>query len=62
MRRIELSAEAARRAVDLRKELRLDLPDALARAGADHEGGILVTRNTKDFERGDPRIRVPYGG
>ncbi|MBM3955729.1 MAG: type II toxin-antitoxin system VapC family toxin [Planctomycetes bacterium] len=62
MRRIDLTAEVARRAVDLRRALRVKLPDAIVLASADREGCILVTRNTKDFDRDDPRIRVPYGG
>lgn len=60
MRRIELSADIARRAVELRRELRLKLPDAIVLATADREGCILVTRNAKDFDAGDPRVRVPY--
>lgn len=60
MRRIELSVEIARRAVDLRQVLRLKLPDAIVLATADREGCILVTRNAKDFDPSDPRVRVPY--
>ncbi|MFM9060009.1 MAG: PIN domain-containing protein [Planctomycetaceae bacterium] len=60
MRRIELSAEIARRAVELRRLLRLKIPDAIVLATADKEGCILVTRNGKDFDPNDPRIRVPY--
>ena len=60
MRRIELSADIARRAVDLRRQLKIRLPDAIVLATADWEGCILVTRNTKDFSQTDPRIRVPY--
>ncbi len=60
MRRIELSAAIARRAVDVRRQLQIRLRDAIVLATADHEGCILVTRNTKDFSRADPRIRVPY--
>jgi predicted nucleic acid-binding protein len=60
MRRIELSAEIARRAVELRRLLRLKIPDAIVLATADKEGCILVTRNAKDFDPDDPRIRVPY--
>lgn len=60
MRRVELSAEIARRAVDLRRMLRLKLPDAIVLATADREGCILVTRNAKDFDPNDPRVRVPY--
>jgi predicted nucleic acid-binding protein len=58
--RIELSEEVARRAVELRRELRLKLPDAVILASAEVEGCILVTRNTQDFPKGDPRIRFPY--
>jgi predicted nucleic acid-binding protein len=60
MRRIELSADIARRAVDLRRQLKIRVPDAIVLATADREGCILVTRNTKDFSQTDPRIRVPY--
>ena len=60
MRRIELSAAIARRAINLRKQLKIRLPDAIVLATADCEGCILVTRNTKDFSQTDPRIRVPY--
>jgi predicted nucleic acid-binding protein len=60
MRRVELSAEIAKRAVDLRKQLRLRLPDAIVLATADCEGCILVTRNAVDFDPKDPRVRIPY--
>jgi len=35
MRRIDLSADIARRAVELRRQLRLKLPDAILLATAD---------------------------
>jgi predicted nucleic acid-binding protein len=60
MRRIELSAAIARRAVELRRLLRLKIPDAIVLATADKEGCILVTRNARDFDPSDPRIRIPY--
>jgi predicted nucleic acid-binding protein len=60
LRRIELSTPIATRAVDLRRTLRLKLPDAIVLATADTEGCILVTRNDKDFDPNDPRIRLPY--
>jgi predicted nucleic acid-binding protein len=60
LRRIELSAQIAKRAVDLRRTLRLKLPDAIVLATADREGCILVTRNANDFDPHDPRIRIPY--
>jgi predicted nucleic acid-binding protein len=48
------------KAVDERKQSRLKLPDAIILASADCEGCILVTRNTKDFSKDDPRVRFPY--
>ena len=58
--RVELTEEVARRAVELRQDLRLKLPDAIVLASAEVEGCSLVTRNTKDFPAGDPRVRFPY--
>lgn len=50
----------ARRAIDIRKEKRLKLPDAIILATAECENTLLVTRNTKDFSAEHPSIRVPY--
>jgi len=58
--RVDLSEPVARRAVELRRTLRLKLPDAVVLASAEVEGCILVTRNTRDFPREDPRVRFPY--
>lgn len=60
MMRVELSLEIAQKAVQLRKSLRLKLPDAIILAIADEEGCILVTRNAKVFKASDPRVRIPY--
>ena len=60
MKRVELSQKVAARAVQIKKEQKLKLPDAIILASADTEGCILVTRNTKDFDPSDPRVRVPY--
>lgn len=60
MKRIDLSLEVAQKAVEERKDLGLKLPDAVIMATAEHEGCILVTRNTKDFKQTDPRVRFPY--
>jgi predicted nucleic acid-binding protein len=60
MTRVDLSDEIARRAVELRKELRLKLPDAIVLASAEVNACILVTRNTKDFPLSDARVRFPY--
>lgn len=60
MKRIELSMVIARQAVIERKTNRLKLPDAIILASADLEGCQLVTRNSKDFDKEDPRVRIPY--
>ena len=60
MTMIDLSKGVAEIAVRERKALRLKLPDAIILATADQEGCILVTRNTKDFSKEDPRVRFPY--
>lgn len=50
----------AERAVRLRRQHKLRLPDAIIWATANDLGRILVTRNTRDFPAQDPGIRVPY--
>ena len=60
MREIELSRKIAEIAVEERRKRGLKLPDAVILASADSEGCILVTRNTKDFDSSDPRVRFPY--
>jgi hypothetical protein len=52
--------DVANTAVRLRRERRLRLPDALIWATALRRGALLVTRNTKDFPKDDPGVRVPY--
>ncbi len=59
-RLIELDATVARRAVALRQEHRLRLPDAIVWASALVHRAILVTRNTKDFPKKHPGVRAPY--
>ena len=56
----DVDLETAQEAVALRRDLRLRLPDALIWATARLRHAILVTRNTKDFPRDDPGVRVPY--
>lgn len=60
MTMVELSGEIAARAVAARQQQRLKLPDAIIWATADCEGCILLTRNSKDFSKKDPRVRIPY--
>jgi len=50
----------AERAVDIRRREKIRLPDAIIWATAQHLGFLLVTRNTRDFPRNDPGIRIPY--
>ncbi len=57
---IGISIEVAERAVRIRREQRLKLPDAIIWATAQQLGCVLVTRNTKDFPLKHPGVRVPY--
>lgn len=50
----------AERAIKIRRQQKLKLPDAIIWATAKELGRILVTRNTKDFSEKDAGIRVPY--
>jgi predicted nucleic acid-binding protein len=56
----DVDRDVAAEAVRLRREHRLRLPDALIWATARRRGALLVTRNTKDFPKDDPGVRVPY--
>ena len=55
-----ISTTTAQLAVEIRKKLKIKLPDAIILAAAEEYECILLTRNTKDFSESDPRIRVPY--
>ena len=57
---IDIDWNVSRLAVEIRREHRIRLPDAIIWASARSIGGILVTRNTRDFPADDPGIRVPY--
>jgi predicted nucleic acid-binding protein len=57
---VEITRGIARQAVDVRRTRRIRLPDALIWASAQAESALLVTRNTRDFPRDDPGVRVPY--
>jgi hypothetical protein len=57
---VELTRGLAREAVEIRRDHRVRLPDAIIWATARAESALLVTRNTKDFPSDDPGIRVPY--
>lgn len=50
----------ANRAVEIRKEKKIRLPDAIIWATAQVNSLLLVSRNTKDFPADEPGIRLPY--
>jgi predicted nucleic acid-binding protein len=58
---LEITADIADLAADLRRAHRWKLPDALQAALAEYHALALATRNTKDF---DPKkhhfVRIPY--
>ena len=55
-----LDEATAEMTVQLRREYRMRLPDAMIWATARVQGAELVTRNTKDFNPSWTGIRVPY--
>jgi predicted nucleic acid-binding protein len=57
---VEITRVVAREAVDIRRARRCRLPDALIWASARSQSALLVTRNTKDFPKDDPGVRIPY--
>ena len=57
---IPLDLAVAEIAVQLRREQRLRLPDAIIWATARVNDAILVTRNTKDFNPDWDGIHLPY--
>jgi len=48
------------KAVEIRKQNRIKLPDAIIQATAIVTESLLITRNTRDFSESDPSIRIPY--
>jgi predicted nucleic acid-binding protein len=56
---LRITDEVAERAVAIRQQRRLKLPDAIILATAMAEGLLLVTRNPKDFAD-EAMIRIPY--
>lgn len=55
-----ITPEIAEAAALLRRSRRYKLPDAIILATAQVLGCVLVTRNTRDFDRSHPAIEVPY--
>lgn len=60
MKSVDLSSKIARATVQARTKYRLKLLDAVICATAHCEGCLLVTRNTRDFDKDHPMIRDPY--
>lgn len=57
---IPLDVAVAETAIQLRRQHRLRLPDAIIWATARVNDALLVTRNTKDFNPGWDGIHLPY--
>lgn len=57
---LEVSFDIADRAVRIRQEHRMALPDAIIWATARSRGTLLITRNERDFPSAQPDIRIPY--
>ncbi len=57
---LAVDEKVADRAVILRREHRIKLPDAVIWATAQVHAHLLVTRNIKDFPERDPGVRAPY--
>lgn len=55
-----LDTVTAENAVQLRREHRIKLPDAIVWATAKTHDALLVTRNTKDFRPDWEGIHIPY--
>ena len=50
----------AERAIEIRRKNKMRLPDAIIWATAQQLGFLLATRNTRDFPRNNPGVRIPY--
>ena len=57
---VELDANIASAAAEIRHHMRIKLLDAFILATAQVNGAVLITRNTKDFPAGTPGVRIPY--
>ena len=57
---LEIDAAICEETILIRQRTKLKLPDAIILATARVHGLLLVTRNSRDFSRKDPTIRIPY--
>ncbi len=58
--RIGVGDQVAGRAIVIRRERRIRLPDAIIWASAQVHGMLLVSRNHRDFPADALDVRVPY--
>jgi predicted nucleic acid-binding protein len=58
--RLDLTPPVAKRAVLLRRQSRIKLPDAIILATAQMASSTLITRTTRDFPAAALGIHVPY--
>jgi len=57
---LPIDGAVAEMAVELRREHRVRLPDAIVWATARVHGRVLVTRNERDFPAGSDGVLIPY--
>lgn len=57
---VDIDLDVAQRAVKLRQEHKIKLPDAIIWASANKMNALLITRNSRDFPEDDPSVRIPY--
>ena len=57
---LPVSSAVAERAAQVRRQMKIKMPDAIILATAEVAGRELVTRNVKDFPGGMRGVRVPY--
>ena len=57
---IPLDESVAALSVQLRRDFRLRLPDAIIWASARSRESLLITRDQRDYPASEPDIRIPY--
>ncbi len=57
---LPITMATAERAMVLRRQPRMKLPDAMILASAELSDQLLITRNTRDFSTENPHVRIPY--
>jgi len=57
---LPVDIDASEQAIELRRQYRMRLPDAIIWATALCASALLISRNTRDFPADHPSVRVPY--